>query len=91
MPPGWYPDSQMAGTQRYWDGARWTEQVAPMPVGSKPARKPVIGVLAVAGGILLAFAIMWAGYALVTADNDLDCATKNADRALDGRRALDCD
>lgn len=29
QPAGWYPDSQMANTQRYWDGARWTEQVAP--------------------------------------------------------------
>lgn len=27
--PGWYPDPQMANTQRYWDGGRWTEHVAP--------------------------------------------------------------
>ncbi|WP_299087985.1 Ltp family lipoprotein [uncultured Microbacterium sp.] len=26
-PAGWYPDPQNASTQRYWDGARWTEQV----------------------------------------------------------------
>ena len=31
-PPGWYPDPKMAGTQRYWDGARWTEHAAPMQV-----------------------------------------------------------
>lgn len=28
--PGWYTDPKMAGTQRYWDGARWTENVAPV-------------------------------------------------------------
>jgi hypothetical protein len=28
---GWYPDSQMAGTQRYWDGSSWTDHVAPLP------------------------------------------------------------
>lgn len=26
---GWYPDPQMAGTQRYWDGQQWTGHVAP--------------------------------------------------------------
>lgn len=25
--PGWYPDDR--GVTRYWDGARWTEHVAP--------------------------------------------------------------
>lgn len=27
MPPGWYPDA--SGQQRYWDGAAWTEHLAP--------------------------------------------------------------
>ena len=28
MPPaGWYPDPDGADQQRYWDGAKWTEQV----------------------------------------------------------------
>ena len=43
--PGWYPDTTMAGTQRYWDGARWTEHVAPLtraapaPVVTPPRRR----------------------------------------------------
>lgn len=28
-PPGWYAHPQMVDTLRYWDGAAWTEQVAP--------------------------------------------------------------
>lgn len=29
-PAGWYPDPKMAGTQRYWDGERWTDNAAPL-------------------------------------------------------------
>lgn len=28
-PPGWYPDPEVAGHRRYWDGARWSEHVEP--------------------------------------------------------------
>jgi hypothetical protein len=28
VPPGWYPDPQAPGGQRYWDGQGWTDAVA---------------------------------------------------------------
>lgn len=28
MAPGWYPDPQMQGMVRYWDGQQWGEQTA---------------------------------------------------------------
>lgn len=35
--PGWYPDPQDAGRQRYWDGAAWTEHVStPDPAATTP-------------------------------------------------------
>lgn len=30
-PPGWYPNPNDPSTQRWWDGGRWTEHVAPAP------------------------------------------------------------
>jgi uncharacterized Tic20 family protein len=36
-PPGWYPDPNVPGGQRWWDGTQWTDHVAapapPPPAG----------------------------------------------------------
>ena len=29
-PPGWYPDPNGAPAQRYFDGTKWTDQLAPV-------------------------------------------------------------
>jgi TM2 domain-containing membrane protein YozV len=39
-PPGWYPDPSGAPTQRYFDGTRWTEQLAPFSAPIPPVTWP---------------------------------------------------
>ena len=67
-PAGWYPDPQNPASQRYWDGARWTEHTArgsaaaAAPAGGKRTGLIIgllvgIPVLLVVIGILAAIAI----------------------------------
>ncbi len=37
-PAGWYPDPDSPGQQRYWDGAAWTEHVAPGAIPRQESR-----------------------------------------------------
>lgn len=37
-PPGWYPDGQ--GSQRWWDGAQWTERTLETETPAAPAVPP---------------------------------------------------
>jgi uncharacterized protein len=32
-PPGWYPDPQRPGSNRWWNGSVWTEHVSATPAG----------------------------------------------------------
>ena len=80
-PPGWYPDWDNPELQRYWDGAQWTDQVAPhqqgtpltpspRPSGSSDSRRTM---WLAAGGV----ALLVAGIAIgaVAADGDDDPGT----------------
>ncbi|MDQ6933911.1 MAG: DUF4429 domain-containing protein [Actinomycetota bacterium] len=35
-PAGWHLDPQVPGQQRYWDGAAWTDHIAPVAQPSQP-------------------------------------------------------
>jgi TM2 domain-containing membrane protein YozV len=55
-PPGWYPDPAGAPTQRYFDGTRWTDQLAPLSTPPMVAQGPLPPPKsAVAAGLLQIF------------------------------------
>lgn len=39
-PANWYPDPEVPGQQRYWDGTQWTEHRAPGAGAQQPAQDP---------------------------------------------------
>ena len=62
-PPGWYADPHDPHTQRYWDGAQWTDNRAPgaaaapqgVPTNGKATAALVLGILWLCGiGSILA-------------------------------------
>lgn len=66
--PGWYPDESMAQTRRYWDGAAWTEHIAPADAPGAPGGRTELASDAVAGGILKGFFLV-AAVLLVAVDS----------------------
>lgn len=42
-PPGWYPDPEAANSERYWDGAAWTEHRRPVAAAPAPPPAPPYG------------------------------------------------
>lgn len=41
-PAGWYPDPNIGGQQRYWDGQQWTESTAAVSPAAPPAPVPYV-------------------------------------------------
>lgn len=35
--PGWHPDPSMPGTERFWDGSAWSDNVRPSASAQQPA------------------------------------------------------
>lgn len=87
-PPGWYRDTAAVNIQRYWDGEKWTEQVQPMSADTASGvTRGVLTAALVVVGVLL---VCWVVYSLAHANDDLDCATENAERSATGQPPLDC-
>jgi TM2 domain-containing membrane protein YozV len=51
--PGWYPDPSGFPTQRYFDGTKWTDQLAPLSTPLQPQLPPPKS--AAAAGLLQLF------------------------------------
>lgn len=90
---GWYPHPSMAQTRRYWDGNAWTDKIAPAEPARRPDSGPSTSKIAggVALGVIAAALAAWFVVGVATADDDMECATDNAERALAGEPTLDCD
>lgn len=54
VPPGWYDDASGSGTQRWWDGQRWTDHYTAPPARRRRSRTiwvlPLIVTVVLGGG-----------------------------------------
>ena len=76
--PGWYPDPEQPGQQRYWDGAQWVGAPAPAPLvqaqppaTSNPRQVAMWAHLSALAGLVIGF--NWVGplvFYLVKKDED---------------------
>ena len=88
---GWYPDPQMTGTQRYWDGDGWSEHVAPTSKTSETSTG--FGALTiargVAGGIVAVIVLLWV-INWLGSESETECNLDNLESAMNGRSQKSC-
>ena len=89
-PPGWHPDAQNPGQERYWDGSAWTEQRRPVqgppPPGmgyqqaAPPKQKHTLRNVLLISGLVL---ILFCGGCLALGGSILNEAGEEIDKALE--------
>lgn len=85
-PAGWYPDPQHNGQRRYWDGASWSEDPAPIAPGdvapgAKRRRSGAWWPIAAVGAALLLIAVAAVATVAILQRSDASNASANADQS----------
>ncbi len=97
-PPGWYPHPVEAPTvQRYWDGSRWTDDVAPLGAAPQP-RSNGLSIWTIAIGVALGVVAVIVGLVVINGfadENETDdliaCVSRNNELREQGEPTYPCD
>lgn len=76
--PGWYPDPQIQGLQRYWNGLQWSDATRPTPGPSSPAATPPKKPMGTGARLLIAGLVIVGGGIFISAASGNDSSTSTA-------------
>ena len=79
----------MARTNRYWDGGKWTDDVAPAGPESSSGPSALTVARGVALGIVIVIAGIWFLYSC-QGESALDCSLRNVERVNAGLPPVEC-